>query len=107
MLKAVCFHYGGDLGLVTRLLDKEIGSYRDPERALAAAKPHVSKEDYDAMKRVFYDGFPKYFKYTEEPENKTKYMQKGNHKSIRNNPNKVREKMNKEEKNGHVVPFLS
>ena len=54
MLTAACFHYGGDLGLVLRLLDKEIGAYRDPEQALAAAKSHVSEEDYDAMKRVFY-----------------------------------------------------
>ena len=105
MLTAACFHYGGDLGLVLRLLDKEIGAYRDPERALAAAKPHVSKEDYDAMKRVFYHGCPKSFKYTEEPENKKKYMRKGNHKSIRNNPRTVRKTMNKEERNGHVVPF--
>ena len=32
-------------------------------------------------------------------------MQKGNHKSIINNPVKVRETMNNEDKNGHVVPF--
>ena len=64
MLTAAWFHYGGDLGLVLRLLDKEIGAYRDPKRVLAAAKPHVSTEDYAAMKRLFYHGCPKSFKYT-------------------------------------------
>ena len=72
MLMASCFHYVGDLGLVLCLLDKEIGSYRDPERALAAEKPHVSEEDCDVIKRVFYHGCTKSFKYTEEPENKKK-----------------------------------
>jgi hypothetical protein len=105
---ACAIFYGNDIGLCVRFFGGDyIGSWRDADAILAAATPHVQPEILAAMERILKRGAPSRFNWEEPAENKQAFLERGNNPSIERNRASTDKTMNKEERNSHVIPFMS
>ena len=106
MLEACAIHYNLNFGLVIRYLG---GEYTAHHRNLAELElevaPHISAEDMDHIRRIFKKGCPNELNCEMPHKDKMRMIERGNQPSVEDNMDIVRETMNKEERNSHVVPF--
>ena len=106
LFTACLIHFNGHVGDVIRYVGGNYtAEYRDVEKALAAVKPLLPKEDYLDLKRCYEVGSPNKLVAEVSRDNSMLYLQKGNHPNMAQNPEIVQETMNKEEKNCHVLPL--
>ena len=103
---AAMIHFGLDPGkLVCWLGGEYIGARQEVNHTLAAAKDHVSTDDFNHMKRILSDGSPFELTFDKPLSNKSMMIKQGNSKSFNKNPELVLKKMKKEERYSHVLPL--
>ena len=105
-LSAASVYYNLNFGLVARMLGVEVfGDHRNVEDICERARLVSSESDVEHIKRILSDGCPAEFDYEESVENKKIFLQRGNHPSVTIHADVVKETLNKEERNSHVIPF--
>ena len=106
MLEACGVHYNLDFGLVVRYLGGEYtAEHRDVDALEREVGPHISPDDMAHMRRILTKGCPHTLDYEMKHKDKMKMIERGNQPTVQQNMEVVRETMNKEERNSHVVPF--
>ena len=99
MATALAVRCGLDPGKIVRTLGGEYtASWRDVSYILENVKSVVSTEDYNHMKRILTSGCPSVLKFEEPLSNKLKMIERGNQKSVLDNPDGVNKIMNKEDR---------
>ena len=106
MLEACAIHYNLDFGLVVRYLGGEYtAEHRDVEALEREVGPHVPPDDMAHMRRILTRGCPHTLDFEMQHKDKMKMIERGNQPTVEANMEVVRETMNKEERNSHIVPF--
>ena len=102
---ALMFAKGLDPGKVARaLMGEYMGAWRDVQKILHDVRPYISKEDYMHLTRILMQGCPAECLFEELNEDKLLMMQRGNQKNFVENPECVKEALNKEDKHSHILP---
>ncbi len=97
-------HFGLDPGKFVHFLGGEYTGYtRDVHRTLSAVKDHISPEDLAHMKRILLDGCLAELTFKEPLSTKMEMISRRNSKSFNENPEIVKNTMNKEDRYSHVV----
>ena len=96
---------GLDPGRLVRLLNRQFtGEDRRVKEILREARRSgISDEDYQHIKRILTQGCPARLVHLERQEDKIRMMERGNQKSLLDNPEIERQALNKEDKNSHVI----
>ncbi len=98
MASAAMVYFGLNPGKFVRWMGgKYTGYHHDVQRTLAAVCPYITAEDYNHIEQILIDGCPAELMVTEPLDNKLKMIRQGNSKSFNDNPNLVRNAMNKED----------
>ena len=106
MLEACSIHYNLNFGLVVRYLGGEYtAEHRDIDALEREVGPHIPPADMAHMRRILTRGCPHTLNFQMRHEDKEKMIERGNQPTVEANMEVVRETMNKEERNSHVVPF--
>ena len=106
MATALAIRAGLDPGRIVRTMNGEYtGCWRNSKQILAAAKPHLTNDDYDHIERILTQGCPKKLFYYEQASTKKEAFEGGNRKSYTENPDIVRATTNKEERFSHLLPL--
>lgn len=105
-LASACFlHYKGEPGLIIRYLGGEYtASHRQIKSCIDRIQPHVDPVDVAAIERILLHGCPKQFDVEIAKSEKTKWISRGNQKTIDDNFALVKKTMNKEESQSHILP---
>ena len=104
MMNAAMVAFGLDPGKLVRYLRGEYtGESRDTERILSIIGPHISESDASHIRRILQSGCPAELQLIESAASKLEMMKRGNQKSVNDNPDIVREKLNKEERYSHII----
>ena len=82
-----------------------MGKRCNVNRTLSAVKDHVSRDDFNHMKRILLDGSPFELTVNEPLNNKSVIIQQGNSKSFDKNLELVLKTMNKEGPYSHILPL--
>ena len=106
MLESCAIHYNLDFGLVVRYLAGEhTAEHRSLERLEEEVGQHIPAEDMEHIRRIFMKGCPNTLDFEMKHKDKMKIIERGNQPPVEQNMEVVRETLNKEERNSHVVPF--
>lgn len=101
---AAMVHAGLDPGMMIRWLGNEYtAAHRDVETTLAAIKPHVSEEDYTAVREINYEGSPHNLELLESNESKMEMIGVGNGPTIKQFAPLVRKTLIKELRYSHMI----
>ncbi len=104
MASAAMVNFGLDPGKFVRWMGGEYTGYHcDVQRTLAAVHPYITAKDYNHIEQILLDGCPAELMFTEPLDNKLKMIRQGNLKSFNDNPDLVRNAMNKEDQYSHLM----
>ena len=105
MASALMFAKGLDPEKVAHaLMGEYMGAWRDVQKILHDVLPYISEEDYTQRTRILTQGCPAHCLFEELNEDKLQMMQRGNQENFIENPEHVKEALNKEDKHSHVLP---
>jgi hypothetical protein len=104
MAAAAFIHFGLEPGMFVRFMGGEYtGANRDVQATLSAIKEHIEPSDFEHIRRILLQGAPAKFQLTESSESKMEHINNGNQRSLDDNPQKVKETINKEERYSHII----
>ena len=108
MATAGMIHYGLHPGMFVRYVGGEyVSESRDINQVIRDISPYASAEDVEHVRRILTQGCPSKLDYMEQSSSKLQTIRQGNHSTISDYPDIVRESMNKLDKNSQVIPIKS
>ncbi|KAI2490018.1 hypothetical protein MHU86_24562 [Fragilaria crotonensis] len=101
MTSACALHFNGDIATVVRFIGgPHVHQHINTPEVLAKLKPVLTKDVYDDVDRILTTGAPAYCNAEATNENFNAYLNYGNHKSARENPDAFRSTIVKQSKRG-------
>ena len=102
---ACTVHYDLDFGLVMRFGGEYTDEWRDVDAILTSIEPYVSEDDNEHIRRILMKRCLAKCVWEEPAKNKEKFICRGNNPSIKAHCDVVKENLNREEHNYHIMPF--
>ena len=106
MATALAIRVGLDPGRIVRTLEGEYtGAWRNVEQILGEVESVVTPQDYNHINRILTQGCPSVLKFEEKSDTKITAMDRGNQKTLNQNPEIVDRVINKEDRYSHLLPL--
>ena len=83
------------------------GAKRDIAHILRSFKPYISDSNFAHIKRILTQGCPASLNYEEDASSKLAMMKRGNQKNFVDNPDVVKQTINKEDRYSHLLPLAA